>query len=274
MFGPNHPATAPNYVVAPGNPRTPRTPGNVARPYVHPTPAAAPPPPAPPTTAPPPPDLNRLRPLSAAAIPTATDTPFNDSTNRTTVTPMSQASTSDASPFVIGRSQGTPRRAPSPTNDIFNSMSRDMMRSLVAHFTAAGRVMENAEAAAEASSLKKGKGRKKSGAASTSSCSPDSQTHFARRGVNGIITSTSTVDASDEFYRELEELYNTIDVDTDLYHLFLQSWFDAESRDIIRDVTEANLSFTVGMRRLVAAGMAIYDAFFILALVKFLRDLN
>lgn len=150
-------------------------------------------------------------------------------------------------------------------------MSRELMETIVAHVAASARVFENVES----SSRLKGKGTLKSKGTSVASgsCSPTtSRTYHLYRDLNGEVTSSVPVTANEEFYRELEAMYNSIDSDTDLYHVFLESWYDEESREVIRDVTRGDLPFRIGMYRLVESGMVIGDAFFILALVKFLRE--
>lgn len=178
----------------------------------------------------------------------------------------------DDNPFAGGSAALSPS---SPSDDITQDVIQTLISQLVAIQASGGTANE---------SENKGKGKekeKRKGVGSIGgSCSGSSQNSSnirvdrLSRSLYGEITSSSFASADGQSSRDMEYFYNGVDIDFDMITLFLSTYYDQESRDLICAVLEADLPFNVAVERLQNAGMPLADAFFILAFFKFIRMIH
>jgi hypothetical protein len=89
------------------------------------------------------------------------------------------------------------------------------------------------------------------------------------RGIDGIVSSTSIGVLNGPLLCQLSREYNSINQDSDIVSIYLRSQYTTDAMSIIQGLLDDNLPFTVTLDRLVAAGIPIREAFFILSLQAF-----
>lgn len=76
------------------------------------------------------------------------------------------------------------------------------------------------------------------------------------------------------FLRRLEGRFDEINAEYDLLSLFVRSTYDNATQRTIRLILEENPDFVQAMDRLIEAGMPVNDAFFLLALIRFVTAVS
>lgn len=94
------------------------------------------------------------------------------------------------------------------------------------------------------------------------------------RNITGYPTGFSSEPINAAFLRALEGRFNEVNTEYDLLSLFVRSTYDNATQDSIRSILEENPNFVQAMDRLTQAGMAVSDAFFLLALIRFITAVN
>lgn len=135
------------------------------------------------------------------------------------------------------------------------------------------------QATQDRESRRGGKGKGKSLWHLPASCSPPSgeRVDSLHRDIHGNPVSFSHTVVDHDLLRDLEGRFDEINGGFDVLALFIRSMFDGPSRRSIRLILEENGDFTATMESLTNAGMPVSDAFFLLALVRFvhaIRDLE